>query len=243
MSVNPSAVGAQRRAGRVAREAIMPDYIPPSDGAFDAWQDNFVTYVSANAAALGLNPGVDIPPLSSASLDWGAAYPANVAAQQAAQSARQTKDAARTDLIALVRPLVRRMQADPVVKDSDKAAMGITVPDTTPTDVVPPITRPVVSVDTSQRLRHTIHFADEATPTSKAKPPGVRGAQIWMKVGDPPPGDPGELVYVATDTRTPHTIDFAGADALKNAHYMVRWENTRGEVGPWSETATATIGA
>jgi hypothetical protein len=42
------------------------DYIPAADGAFDAWQDNFVTYVSANAAALGLNPGVDIPPLSSA---------------------------------------------------------------------------------------------------------------------------------------------------------------------------------
>jgi hypothetical protein len=42
------------------------DYIPAADGAFDAWQDNFVTYVSANAAALGLNPGVDIPPLSAA---------------------------------------------------------------------------------------------------------------------------------------------------------------------------------
>jgi hypothetical protein len=24
---------------------------------------------------------------------------------------------------------------------------------------------------------------------------------------------------------------------------MLRWVNTRGETGPWSETATATIGA
>lgn len=222
----------------------MPsDYIPGADGSFDAWQDNFVTYVSANAVALGLDPAVDIPPLTAAQGDWQTDYPANIAAQQAAQSARQAKDAARGTFEGVIRPLVRRMQANPAVKDSDKASMGVTVPDTTPTDVGPPVTRPVVSVDTSQRLRHTIHFADEATPTSKAKPDGVRGAQIWMKVGDPPPADPSELTYVATDTRTPHPIDFGGSDAKQNAHYMVRWENTRGEVGPWSETATATIGA
>ena len=34
-----------------------------------------------------------------------------------------------------------------------------------------------------------------------------------------------------------------GADANKVAHYMLRWESTRGETGPWSETASATIGA
>ena len=34
-----------------------------------------------------------------------------------------------------------------------------------------------------------------------------------------------------------------GADANKVAHYMLRWGSTRGEPGPWSETASATIGA
>ena len=29
----------------------------------------------------------------------------------------------------------------------------------------------------------------------------------------------------------------------KPAHYMLRWVNSRGETGPWGETATATIGA
>ena len=32
-------------------------------------------------------------------------------------------------------------------------------------------------------------------------------------------------------------------DANKVAHYMLRWLNTRGDKGPWSETASATIGA
>ncbi|HUU96700.1 MAG TPA: hypothetical protein VM487_13255 [Phycisphaerae bacterium] len=45
------------------------------------------------------------------------------------------------------------------------------------------------------------------------------------------------------NTRTPYVADSDGADANKVAHYMLRWENTRGETGPWSETASATIGA
>ena len=38
-------------------------------------------------------------------------------------------------------------------------------------------------------------------------------------------------------------ITYATANANKVAHYMLRWESTRGAPGPWSETASATIGA
>ena len=44
-------------------------------------------------------------------------------------------------------------------------------------------------------------------------------------------------------TRRPYAADYPGTDANKIAHYMLRWVNTRGEKGPWSETASATIGA
>ena len=136
-----------------------------------------------------------------------------------------------------------RLQASSEVDDAERQALGITVRDTIPTPVGPPETRPVASVDTSERLQHTISFADEATPTRRAKPAGVRGAQIWVKIGDPAPLDPSELTFLATDTRTPYLATFDGADAKKVAHYMLRWESTRGETGPWSETASATIGA
>jgi hypothetical protein len=221
----------------------MPDYIPAADGEFDAWQINFIMYASANAAALGLDPLVDIPPLTAAQTTWTTDRAANAAAQAAAQSARQAKEAARGGLEGVIRPLVARLQASSPVDDAERQALGITVRDTIPTPVGPPTTRPVVSVDTSQRLQHTISFADEATPTRKAKPAGVRGAQIWVKIGDPAPLDPSELTFLANDTRTPYVAAFEGADANKVAHYMLRWESTRGETGPWSETASATIGA
>ncbi len=219
------------------------DYIPRPDGDFDAWQANFVTYASANAVALGLDPGVDIPPLTTVQAIWVADLPANTTAQAAAQAARQAKDDTRDSFEAVIRALVARLQASPDVDNLERQSLGITVRDTTPTPSPIPVTRPVVSVDTSQRLRHTIAFADELTPTSKAKPDGVRGAQLWIKIGDPAPVGPSELTFLATDTRTPYVAAFDGADANKVAHYMLRWESTRGEPGPWSETASATVGA
>ena len=64
-----------------------------------------------------------------------------------------------------------------------------------------------------------------------------------VKVGDPAPTDPSERTFLSLDTRTPYTADYPGGDANKIAHYMLRWLNTRGDKGPWSETPSATIGA
>ena len=67
--------------------------------------------------------------------------------------------------------------------------------------------------------------------------------------GDPPLSDPasrlagpGELTFLLLSTRTPAAAEFTGPDGGKTAHYMVRWLSTRGDAGPWSETASATIG-
>ncbi len=91
------------------------------------------------------------------------------------------------------------------------------------------------------RLQHTIDFAGESTPTWRAKPAGVLGAEIWFKA-DGPPVDPGELEFLAVDpvtrtasragTRAPYTRDYAGAQGGKPAHYMQRWVNSKGETGP-----------
>jgi len=220
----------------------MPDYLPAADAQFDTWQVNFVTYVNAHLLDLGLD-AADVVDLNATAATWTTEYPAHTAAQAAAEAARQAKDGARSGFEGAIRPLVRRLQASPDVDDAERAAMGITVPDRETTPQVPPKTRPVVSVDTSQRLQHTIAFADEATPTRKAKPAGVMGAELWVKVGDPPPVDPGELTFLSLDTRTPYVADFPGEDGGKTAHYMLRWVATTGEKGPWSETASATIGA
>ena len=82
---------------------------------------------------------------------------------------------------------------------------------------------------------------DELTPTSRAKPDGAQGCEIWMKVGDPAPAGPKDVHYLALDTRSPYTVEFDAADAGKTAYYMLRWISTRAETGPWSATVSGTI--
>ena len=84
--------------------------------------------------------------------------------------------------------------------------------------------------------------------TQRVPPRGTDRAAITERssvrcVKGPPPVDPGELEFLAVDTRTPYARDCAGPQGGKPPHYMLRWVNSRGETGPWSETATATIGA
>ncbi|MCK6455804.1 MAG: hypothetical protein L6Q92_04665 [Phycisphaerae bacterium] len=171
---------------------MVRDYIPAPDGDFHIWQNNFVTYASTHLADLGLVAG-DLTPVTTAQAVWTTKYPANAAAQTAAQAALQGKDDARAGLAGAIRPLVRRLEASPDVDDTERAALGITVPDREGSPIGgAPTSRPVVNVDTSQRLQHTLHFADESSPTSKAEPPGVMGAEVWVKVaavGQPPPAD------------------------------------------------------
>ncbi len=224
----------------------MPDYIPGSDTGFQAWVTNFFSYANGHVAELGIDPA-DIAPIGAALLDFNAKMTANVTAQQAAQAARQAKDDSRDTLESAIRQLVRQLQASEDVDDEERAALGITIPDRIRTSSAGDMTtRPIGMVDTSQRLRHEIRFSDEATPTSRAKPEGVMGCEIWVKVaptGEPAPADPDELSFVAMDTASPYIAEYDGADGGKTAHYMLRWVRTGGEKGPWSETVSATITA
>jgi hypothetical protein len=219
----------------------MPNnYLPAGDADFDIWQQNFYTYVNAHLAELGLT-AADLAPLTAAQTTWQNAFSANITAQAAATGARQGKDTARDSFESLTRAFVRRVHAIPNITDAARASMNITV--TRERAVASaPTTRPVVNVNTDQRLRHTINFVDESTPTSKAKPDGVTGCEIWNKVGDAPTG-PSQLTYLGTDTRTPYVAEFDESDGGKTAHYMLRWINTKGETGPWSQTVSATITA
>ena len=219
---------------------MTSDYIPASDAEFDAWQRNLVDYVETNAPALGIPPA-DITSLQGFRLSWGTKYPASTTATAAANAAVQGKNDCRSDYEDFLRPFVSRIQANPAMTDAHRQGMAITVRSGTRTAVGPPTTRPVATVDTSQRLRHTINFSDEDTPTSRAKPDGVQGVEIWTKVGEPAPAGPSDVHYLALDTRTPYVVAFDAADASKTAYYMLRWISTRGETGPWSATVSATI--
>ena len=219
----------------------MADYIPGPDASFQAWQSNFVTYANANLAALGLT-AADMAPITAAQGGWATAFPAHVAAVNAAKAAKQTKDEARAAYVAVIRPLVRRLQAAPQVSDAERAALGITVRQE-PGPIGPPTTSPVCTIECGNRLQQVLRFNDSATPTRKAKPAGVLGVEIWNKVGTTPPAGEADLRFVAVDTNAPYVMNFDSADGGKTNYVWMRWVSPTGERGPWGEQAQATIAA
>ena len=127
------------------------------------------------------------------------------------------------------------------------------VRDTSKSPVPTPTTRPVVQVEHGQRLLHRLRFSDEAAPTRRGKPPGTIGAEVWLALtptGQPAPllnspgaGGDGPYKFLSVSSRGNLQADFSSEDAGKTAYYALRWVSTRGEKGPWSEVAAATVAA
>lgn len=221
------------------------DYIPRPDGGFAAFENAYYTRVSTWWAAHGL-PSADLNPLKVAHLAWQAAYPAHVAAQAAAESSRVSKDTARAKLMREIRPITRRVQAHPATTDADRALIGITVRGEPPPSPPVPTTRPLVRVDAGGRLSHTVRFSDESTPSRTAKPHGVLGAEVWLALTPPSGAAPplgAAYRFLSLSSRGSARRAFQAAEAGKTAHYALRWVSTRGEKGPWSEIASATVAA
>jgi peptide methionine sulfoxide reductase MsrA len=60
-------------------------------------------------------------------------------------------------------------------------------------------------------------------------------------ISDVPVIDTNELIRTVFDTHTPITLEFEGHDRGKTVYFALRWENTRGEKGPWSAIQSAII--
>jgi len=227
-------------------------YMPRPDGDFTAWANHYYGAVEKWWSVNGFDD-TELKPLKDTLSVWSAAYPAHVSAQQRAEGARQAKDSARAALEKEVRPITNFIQTYFNTSNADRAEMGITVRDTSPSPVPAPTSRPLALVESGQRLMHNLRLVDESTPTRRARPAGVLGAEVWVKLvdADQPAdspilaslGNPATFGFLTMTTKPTFRADFKPGEGGKTAVYMARWINTRGEKGPWSEIATATVAA
>lgn len=218
------------------------DYIPQGDSPFDEWQEGAAAYLNGHLADLGLTAlDPDVIELNAAKAEWDADYPAHLAAHNSAKGARIGKDESRAAYERVFRRISRRIQADPGIEDAHRVGMGLTVRDGVRTRVPRPTTAPFLSSDTSGRQCIKIRFGDTGPPPHRAKPPGVLGCEIWVKVGGDAPVDLEECRFLALDTRSPYVAEFSGNEPGQTAHFIGRWVNRRGEAGPRSRTISATI--
>lgn len=214
----------------------MADYIPQSDADFNIWQSSLITLVQANATTWGIL-ATDVTALVALQITWNAAFGKAANKQNRTSADVQAKDDARAAYEKGLRKFVAQwLTNNSKIADSERERMNITVKSATHTPSPVPASSPVATIDFSVRLQHIINFADEHTPRSKAKPAGVHGCEIWMKVNGA-----ADFTYLATDTATPYIATFDIAQAGQTASYRLRWVNTRGQQGPWSSIVSATV--
>ena len=217
----------------------MPDSITnASDTDLVTIATQVVATLTAAPTTYGL-VALDASNLDTALANFQSAITTQAAAIATARSTTEDKNAKRVEL----ETQLRRVRSVAKSHDTPAAAMatlGIPPPSPTPP---PTATVPLALIDTRERMKHTINWTDAGTPGSKRRPRGTIGVEIFVKVGDPAPGNEADCVFLALDTVTPYVASFTPADSNKNAYYMLRWRMQDGSVSAWGETVSATITA
>jgi hypothetical protein len=216
------------------------DVLPGNDAQFEIFQAHFITTLTKSPAKFGVT-AEDVAALAAAQKGWSVAYPAHLKAQQDAQAATQTKNTVRGSFEAVLRMAAQKVSATAGADNSLRAAAGLPVRVETRTVVGAPVSRPIGRLEASGSRTLVLHFTDEATPNRLAKPAGVRGAEIFYFVGAEAPADPDDYTFLALDTRTPYTHEHEPADVGKLVHYVLRWQNTKGETGPFGAAVSAKV--
>ncbi len=129
--------------------------------------------------------------------------------------------------------------------DTERAALGITIRDTTKSPINAPEVPPEVEAEPFGPQEVRVHFwsPDSSAPGRRGKAPGARACRLIgavVDVGQPAPPAT-EMTFVADDTSTPNNPTFDPEDIGKTFWVRGAWVSPRGELGPFSEPSSVTI--
>jgi hypothetical protein len=215
------------------------NYIPDRDAEFDGWLENLSNYVGdqttwthipvAKVTALGVNREA-----------WHAAYVKMLAPHTAVDT--EAKNAVRAATEGFVRPFVAQyLKFDPVT-DEDRTAMNLHNRDTTPTSVGVPTTQPEFkNMKALGGYEIEIRFHDAAPATGKAIPYGYAGCLLNYAWGADQQTNTEALRDSKLMTRTPWTLSLPSAAKQSYLSCALRWQNKKGELGPWGEIQTVVV--
>jgi len=167
---------------RSRKEIIVAksDYVPNADATYDTWLSNFVTVLTANAAALGLAPA-ELVPIQDSQSDFSNAQGDLVIKRGAAKAAVQTKVSTRSASETILRPLVQRIVNHPGMTPTLRSQLGLS------TDAFPQVVAPIEELTPNIRVEAAlgqvrIHWGPNPTLENRnGKPEGVFGANIYRK--------------------------------------------------------------
>ncbi|MDR1500708.1 MAG: hypothetical protein LBI58_06980 [Tannerellaceae bacterium] len=100
---------------------------------------------------------------------------------------------------------------------------------------------PAFNITPLESNRLLIHYYSEYSGDGRGKPKGQHGAEIGYTAGDEVVTDADSLEKSLISTSSPYTMAFTSREQGKTVNIALRWENTRGEKGPWSKVMSLVI--
>jgi hypothetical protein len=210
------------------------------DAAFHQGQKIIIEAVSTHVAEWNIPAEWFNDHVLPAQAEWTAAWLDYQNPQTRTKQLTFLKREKRSVLEKLLRQLVQLLRYNPSVSTDELRAMGIAIRPSHRTSIAVPSTTPESETDTSLIRHLIIHFRDTGSH-SAAKPHGVHAVEIAWGLLDSPPQNMDAFPHRNQDTHTPFRLAFEEYERGKTVFFALRWVNTKGETGPWSELHSAII--
>jgi hypothetical protein len=218
---------------------MATDYVPKSDDGLLNWARQLFTYATAHADAMGIAAGT-LAPLEPLLTTYQEAFE-KMADPNHGVLDTQRKNEARDALTTALRSFVMGfITYNPKVTDDDRREMGTPIHDKVHTPAPIPATRPIIDTAAVDNRQVAVDLR-ELDGDKRGKPAGMHGAEILYEIRDDAPALAEDLRHSSFATKTRMVYTFTEAERGKKVYFAARWENTRGEKGPWSDVVSAII--
>lgn len=220
---------------------MASNYLPQPLSDFQIWANNFADLITANPPLYGLVTG-DAVTIQVATDAFNAAYALSTAPGTRTKVTVQATIDARNALVQIIRSFARLILANAGVADPDKVDLGLHLRDAVNTPIPAPSTAPVLAVIGATPGVLTCTSRDAMSdPKVKAKPFGAIQLLLYVAFGTVAPVTPSATPFRGAFTKTPFAVDTSAGTPGQTAFIYGRWQNQKGEVGPWSALATSII--
>jgi hypothetical protein len=221
----------------------LPPYIPTKDANLANWLTNFTTLITATPSAFGLTP-TDAANIDASVALFSNAYAPITSPSTKTAQAVSNKNTAKVTTLAQIRPYAQNISLNPGVSSANKIAVGVNPRTSTPSPITPPVSTPILLLQSLQNLAATLRYRDSASsPSVKGKPYGVKQCRIFGMVSATSVTNPASMPLVATATKSPFVLGFPSAEAGMQFYCAAVWAIQTGGTSPWSPIINFTIPA
>jgi hypothetical protein len=218
------------------------DYIPGKIAVYRLFSGHFVDVIVQNAVAWGISDTAKTR-LTTGYTEWLAAQmdADNPAIRTALiiEKARRLRGENTVNIRWMVNTYINP-NANGAITPEDRLDLGLNAKDTVHTSHPAPTSRPDTDVEPSGKYQHMVTVLNSET-NKKEKPADAYGVRYAWQLGGTAPSAPGDLPKSKFSRKTSEKFMWDPSDQGKPVFYASCYENSKGEVGPWSGIVSTIV--